>query len=124
MTIDVRDAQTYAIIGAALEVHKALGPGFLEAVYHEAMVVELSMREVPFVREVELPILYKGRPLACMYRADFLCYDQIIVELKALDKLSGTERSQVLNYLKATQLHRALLLNFGSSSLVHERIVL
>jgi GxxExxY protein len=124
MASDVRDTQTYAIIGAAMEVHRALGPGFLEAVYHEALVVEFTMRDIPFAREVELPILYRGRPLACTYRADFLCFNEIIVELKALEKLSGTERSQVLNYLKATQLHRALLINFGTSSLIHERIVL
>ena len=124
MVNDVRDAQTYAIIGAAMEVHRQLGPGFLEAVYHEALVVEFSQREIPFRREVELPILYKGHALACTYRADFLCFDGIIVELKALAKLSGTERSQVLNYLKATELHRALLLNFGSASLIHERLVL
>ena len=119
-----KDPQTYAIIGAAMEVHRQLGPGFLEAVYHEALVVELTLRGIPFGREVELPIMYRGKPLPCKYRADFLCFDEILVELKALDKLTGTERSQVINYLKATQLHRALLINFGDSSLVYERLVL
>jgi len=121
---DERDAQTYAIIGAAMEVNKRLGPGFLEAVYHEALVVELMIVNVPFLREIELPIVYRGKPLACKYRADFLCYDEIIVELKAQVRLTGTERSQVINYLKATQLHRALLINFGASSLEYARIVL
>ena len=120
----VRDVQTYAVIGAAMEVHRLLGPGFLENVYHEALIVELSAREIPFQREVELPVLHRGRPLPCTYRADFLCYDEIILEIKALDKLSGTERSQVINYLKATGLRRALLINFGTSSLIHERFVL
>jgi GxxExxY protein len=118
------DPQTYAIIGAAMDVHRQLGPGFLEAVYHEALVVELSLREIPFAREMDLPIYYRGNVLPCVYRADFVCYGEIIVDLKALGKLSGTERSQVINYLKATKLHRALLVNFGQSSLVYERIVL
>jgi GxxExxY protein len=121
---DGRDAQTYRIIGAAMEVHRQLGPGFLEAVYHEALVIEFTLKDIPFVREVELPIHYRGRALACTYRADFLCFEEVIVELKAQEKLSGTERAQVLNYLKATGLHRALLLNFGTSSLTQERLVL
>src|SRR2546421_921817 len=123
METEKRDGQTFAILGAAMEVHRCLGPGFLEAVYQEALEMELSARGVPFEREVTLTIRFKGRPLNCSYRADFLCYGEFIAELKALDRLTGIEKAQVLNYLKATGLHRALLLNFGAKSLEFERLV-
>ena len=118
-----RDAQTYSIIGAAMEVHNQLGDGFLERVYQEALAVELALREIPFAREAALPVLYKGRPLLCSYIADFICYNEIIVETKALGKLTSIEEAQVINYLKATGLHRALLLNFGVPQLEHKRYV-
>ncbi len=84
---DSRDEQTHAIIGAAMEVHRQLGSGFLEAVYQDALEIEFRVRSIPFRREVELPVHYKGQRLSCSYRADFVCYDQIIVELKALRSL-------------------------------------
>lgn len=118
-----RDAQTGAILGAAVEVHRCLGRGFLEAVYQEALARELYERRIPFRREADLPICYKGQVLACGYRADFVCYDSIIVELKALEAVGKVEMAQVLNYLKATGLTRALLLNFGASVLDYKRIV-
>ncbi len=78
------DQQTYDIIGAALEVHKSLGPGFLEAVYKEALSIELAERGIPFSGEAEIPVSYKGRTLKTCYRSDFICHDSIIVELKAI----------------------------------------
>ena len=120
---DSRDPQTRAIIGAAMEVHRQLGPGFLEAVYQEAMAIELADRGIPFQREQELPIDFKGRRLSCTYRADFVCYESIIVELKALQLLTGWEEAQVLHYLKATRLERGMLLNFGRPSLEFKRFV-
>jgi GxxExxY protein len=112
-----RDRQTHAVIGAAMEVHRQLGPGFLEAVYQEALAIEFSARAIPFAREVELPVYYKGQPLTCSYRADFVCYREVIVELKALKAITGVEEAQLLNYLKATGLERGLLVNFGNSRL-------
>ena len=96
------DERTFAIIGAALEVHRELGHGFLEPVYQEAMALEMERRGIPFRREVQLPIRYKGQQLATYYKADFICYDAVVVELKALCAVSGQEESQVINYLKAT----------------------
>ena len=119
-----KDPQTYAIIGAAIEVHRQLGHGFLEVVYHEALRWELQDRGVSFRREVDLPVFYKGRPLECHYRADFVCFESVVVELKALSELTAREQSQVLNYLKATGFRRALLLNFGSPRLEFKRLIL
>lgn len=123
MAADSRDGQTHAIIGAAMEVHRQLGPGFLEAVYQQALEIEFSSRSIPFEREVELSVHYKGQRLACFYRADFVCYDEVIVELKALKAVTGAEEAQVLNYLKATGLGRGLLVNFGGPRLVFKRFV-
>ncbi len=118
-----RDPQTYAIIGAGIEVHKQLGVGFLEGVYHEAFAIEMSAHKIPFQHEVDLPIRYKGHQLSTYYRADFICFENIIVELKALKRLSGTEESQIINYLKASGFKKGLLLNFGSPSLEYKRFV-
>lgn len=118
-----RDPETYAIIGAAIDVHKELGNGFLEAVYQDALEKELALRCIPFVREQSIPILYKGKTFSTPYRADFVCFQRIIVELKALKKLSEIEDAQVLHYLKATQYERALLFNFGSCQLETKRFI-
>lgn len=107
-----------------MEVHRALGCGFLEAVYQEALALELTQRNIPYRREVELPIFYKGQRLNTFYRADFVCFDGIIVELKALTKLSGLEEAQIINYLKATGLEIGLVLNFGTTSLEYKRFAL
>lgn len=119
-----RDPQTAAVLGAAFEVHNTLGQGFLEAVYLHALCLELTARGVPIRREVAIPIFYKAFKLSCSYRSDILAYDELIVELKAQSALSDVDRAQVINYLKATGIERALLLNFGSPRLQYQRIVL
>jgi GxxExxY protein len=106
-----------------MEVHRELGCGFLEPVYQEALERELVLREIPFAREVRLLIHYKGQKLECQYKADFVCFECVIVELKALAKLSGVEYSQVLNYLKASGMDRGLLVNFGAPSLEFKRFI-
>jgi len=120
---DKNDPRTHAIIGAALEVHCRLGCGFLEAVYQEAMAIEMTLRGVPFEREVELPVSYRGQKLVVTYRADFICFGSVVVELKALGRLSGTEESQLINYLKASEHEVGLMLNFGTRSLEQRRKV-
>lgn len=106
-----------------MEVHRVLRNGFLEPVYQEALAIELGERQIPFQREKTLDIHYKEQTLACRYRADFVCFDDLLVEIKAINQLSSTEQAQVINYLKATNMARALLINFGQKSLQHRRIV-
>jgi len=116
--------EVYAIVGAAMEVHREKGFGFTEPVYQECMEMELSVRKIPALAQKEMPISYKGRPLKKTYIADFVAYDKIIVELKALDKLSSREEAQVINYLKSSGLEAGVLINFGAPSLEWKRIVL
>lgn len=106
--------ETYAILGAAMEVYNHLGPGFLEAVYQEAMEIELTSCDIPFVPQPELSISHKGRVLKKYYVADFLIFDNIIVELKAISVMTGVDESQLHNELKATSYPVGLLINFGS----------
>jgi len=120
---DVRDPQTYAIIGAAMDVHRNLGSEFLEPAYQAALEVEFGIRDVPHDREVDMPIHYKGVPLGVRYRADFVCFGAILVELKAMDRISTREEAQIINYLAASGIGRGILLNFGTASLQFKRFV-
>ncbi len=121
--MEERDPETYALIGAAMGVHSLLGRGFAEKVYQEALAVELELRGIPFKREVELCVKYRNVVLACGYKADFICFGSIILELKALDTLVDAHLQQAINYLKATGYTRAVLLNFGAARLDYRRIV-
>ena len=115
--------ESYKIIGACIEVHNELGSGFLEPIYQEALEVELTNQNIPFQREAPLPVKYKGMVLNKSYIADFILYDKIVLELKALDALSTVHESQVLNYLKATGFKLGLLVNFGQPKLQYKRLV-
>lgn len=117
-------SETYKIIGAAMQVHSVLGCGFLEAVYHEAFAIELQKRGVPFECEKQLLIRYGDIVLKKQYQADFVCYNKIIVEIKALSTLTENHQSQILNYLKAASFKVGLLINFGTESLEYERYIL
>ena len=119
----MKDERTYKIIGAAMEVHKDLGCGFLEAVYHEALGREFVSQAISFISQPAVEIKYKGKPLEKKYQPDFICYGEVIVEIKAISALSRIEEAQLINYLKATGLKIGLLLNFGSKSLEHKRFV-
>jgi GxxExxY protein len=119
-----KDPQSHAIIGAAMEVHRELGFGFLEAVYQCALALEFQQHGIPFKAEVVLPVRYKSKLLTCGYRADFVCFDDFLVETKAIAELTGGDDAQLINELKATGCQRGLLLNFGAPSLQFKRLVL
>lgn len=119
----VYKAEVYKIIGVAMEVHNELGCGFLEAVYQEAFEIELTNQKIPYFREEEIDIFYKENKLNKKYRADFICFDKIIVELKALSQLTSEHEAQILNYLKSTNLKVGLLINFGAKSLQYKRFI-
>ena len=115
--------QTEQIIAACFEVHNTLGTGFVEVVYQEALKVEFQNRNIPFEKEKKLNVSYKGLLLDKFYCADFVCFDNIILELKAIDHLSPEHVGQVLNYLRATHLKLGMLINFGSTKLQIKRVV-
>ena len=117
------DPQTYDIIGAAMEGHRELGDDFLEAVYQAALAIEFARRRIPFRAEVELPVEYKGMRLSCGYRADFVCFENVLVEIKATTALVSPNQAQLLNQLKATKHRRGILINFGAASLEYKRMV-
>jgi GxxExxY protein len=115
----------YIIQGAVFEVYKEMGSGFLEAVYQECLQKEFQRTDIPFRAQIELSLRYKDEPLIQTYKPDFICYDKIIVELKALKQTTAEHRAQVFNYLKATGFRLGLLVNFGHyPKAVIERIIL
>jgi GxxExxY protein len=116
--------ECYNIIGCAMETHKELGCGFLEAVYQEALSLVFEEKGIPFIREKVLEINFRGKTLNKKYVADFVCFDEVIVELKAMDALCPEHIAQVLNYLKATGKKLGLLINFGTQSLQYKRVIL
>jgi GxxExxY protein len=118
------EQETYAILGACFEVYNQMGCGFVEPVYHACLLKELTQRGVPFRSKVPLKLSYKGEQLDVCFEPDFVCFDQIIVEIKAVKDLHDVFRAQVHNYLKATGLKLGLLVNFGQHpKLEHERVV-
>ena len=119
----MKDERTYRIIGAAMEVHKELGHGFLEAVYQEALSREFEAQNILFAPQPLVEIFYKGEPLDKRYQPDYLCFDSVVVEIKAIASITGNEEAQLINYLKATKLEIGLLINFGSNSLEYKRLV-
>jgi GxxExxY protein len=121
----IHQDETYQILGACFEVYKDKGCGFLEGVFQECLEIEFDLRGIPARPQVPMKLEYKGRPLRQSYIADFICYDKVIVELKAVSKLTDEHRAQVQNYLNATKLRVGLLVNFGHFPKVeHERFVL
>jgi GxxExxY protein len=117
--------ECYKIQGAVFDVYKEMGCGFLEAVYQECLEKELTKREIPFVSQKGLDLYYKGGKLKQTYTPDFICYEAIIIELKAISTTNGAHKAQVLNYLKATGMRLGLLINFGNHPRATvERIVL
>ena len=122
--LEPRDERTFAIIGAAMEVHRVLGSGFLEVLYTDALAIEFGLRSVPFVTDVPCNIQYKGRTLRGHYRMDFVCFDSVVVEVKSRFGTGPAEQAQVLNYLAATGHHCGMLLNFGTAKLDYKRYVL
>ncbi len=113
---------TFAVIGAAMEVHKILGPGFLEAVYHTALEREPTLRGIPFAHKVKLPVAYKDVEVG-IYEADLVIDGKFIVEIKAVSKFNASHQAQAMHYIAATGLRLALLLNFGAGSLEHRRVI-
>jgi GxxExxY protein len=115
--------ESYKIIGVCMEVHKKLGAGFLESVYSEALELEFIKNDIPYEREKKLPVFYDSQPLKKYFKADFVCYNSIIIELKATNHLTISDIQQTVNNVKATQFKLGLLINFGTTSLTSKRIV-
>ena len=115
--------ETYAIIGACMTVHQALGNGFLESVYQEALERTLTKNKIPFQRQKKLKILFDGQELEKYFIADFICYNSIILEIKAADFIHKSHHLQIVNYLKSTNMPVGLLINFGETSLKWKRVI-
>ena len=106
--------ECFALQGAVFEVYREMGHGFLESVYQECLQKEFTAKRVPFVVQPSLALTYKGQPLGQIFRPDFVCFDKIVMELKAVKEIASEHKAQVLNYLKATGMRLGLLVNFGS----------
>ena len=117
------EEETYKIIGACMKVHRNLGSGFLESVYQEALEKELNSHEIEFQRQVKLRLMYDGQPMKKFFVADFVCYNKILLEIKAASFLVRDVEAQVINYLKSTELSLGLLVNFGQISLIWKRFI-
>jgi GxxExxY protein len=115
--------ESFAIVGACMKVHRALGAGFLEAVYEEVLEKEFQSQKIPYKRQVKLDLYYEGVKLKKQYRADFICYDTIIIEIKAVNQIPSVFYAQLQNYLKCTNMELGMLINFGTPSLTYKRIV-
>jgi len=115
--------ESFKIIGACMKVHRSLGAGFLEAVYEEALEKEFQAQQIPFSRQVKLELYYDNQKLKKQYRADFVCYDAIILEIKAVSHIPDIFYAQLRNYLKCTKTELGMLINFGTSSLMYKRII-
>ena len=118
-----KDPRTYAIIGAAMEVHGIMGPGHLEAVYHECLEIEFGLRNIPYLSKPKLEMYYKGRKLKKHYFPDFLVYKEVVVEIKSEKMLTKVDEAQIINSLKASKKKVGLLINFGEVSLSYRRFV-
>ena len=123
MTPSFQDPRTFAIIGAAYEVHRVLGAGYLEIFYKDALEIEFTERKIPFEREPRCRVEYKGRPLRDDYKIDFICYGEVVLEIKARSITGPADHAQVLSYLTSTKLRCGLLLNFGTAKLEHKRFI-
>jgi GxxExxY protein len=115
--------ESFAIVGACMKVHRSLGVGFLEAVYEEALGREFQTLNIPFKRQVKLDLYYDNQKLKKQYRADFVCYDTIIVEIKSVSIIPTAFYAQLQNYLRCTNMELGLLINFGASSLIYKRMI-
>ncbi|MGV8947010.1 MAG: GxxExxY protein [Lutibacter sp.] len=115
--------ESFKIIGACMKVHRSLGAGFLEAVYEEAMEKEFQIQKIPFKKQVKLELYYDNQKLKKQYRADFVCYDTIILEIKAVSQIPVAFYAQLKNYLKCTNMELGMLINFGTPSLTYKRIL-
>jgi GxxExxY protein len=123
MTDIIYKEESYKIVGACMDVHKKLGPGFLESVYSEALEIEFQRADIPYEKEKKLPVLYEGKPLKKYFRADYVCYGSIIIELKATKYSVDADIKQTLNNIKATNYKLGILINFGTPSLTYKRVI-
>ena len=120
----IYEKKTYGIIGACMEVHRHLGHGLKEIVYQDALEIEFRLRNIPYQRERKYEVVYKNKILPHFFEADFVCYDNIILELKAVGELQSKDAKQTLNYMGIAKSQVGLLVNFGQPSLVHKRFIL